>query len=238
MRMKFSVSCFHWQKDCRKPSGCLTCSFPRSTFLKQHFIFPCCLKIYLPAVSFVPRQPDCSFEASGLDVSYWISSAVSRPRRGCVEQIAGFSFFCHPAVFIPISSKLTSTPPNHPSHCPSLKPSTATVWLNEGCALWRNVETYFNVDLCVECKMERERKGFVNTWMDFFLSSPPLRALVFIAHGAGEHCGPYDEIAQKLKEVSLLVFAHDHGEWPDTHRVTLMPVFSFRKKPLHLFSFW
>lgn len=36
------------------------------------------------------------------------------------------------------------------------------------------------------------------------------RALVFIAHGAGEHCGPYDEMAQKLKELSLLVFAHDH----------------------------
>ncbi|XP_060912623.1 monoglyceride lipase isoform X2 [Labrus mixtus] len=40
-------------------------------------------------------------------------------------------------------------------------------------------------------------------------ASPP-RALVFIAHGAGEHCGPYDEIAQRLKEMSLLVFAHDH----------------------------
>ncbi|XP_062247558.1 monoglyceride lipase [Platichthys flesus] len=40
-------------------------------------------------------------------------------------------------------------------------------------------------------------------------ASPP-RALVFIAHGAGEHCGPYDEIAQRLKELSLLVFAHDH----------------------------
>ncbi|TKS77293.1 Monoglyceride lipase [Collichthys lucidus] len=38
----------------------------------------------------------------------------------------------------------------------------------------------------------------------------PPRALVFIAHGAGEHCGPYDEIGQKLKELSLLVFAHDH----------------------------
>ncbi|KAM9342584.1 monoglyceride lipase [Pholidichthys leucotaenia] len=36
------------------------------------------------------------------------------------------------------------------------------------------------------------------------------KALVFIAHGAGEHCGPYDEIAQRLKELSLLVFAHDH----------------------------
>nr|XP_057940767.1 monoglyceride lipase isoform X1 [Doryrhamphus excisus] len=39
----------------------------------------------------------------------------------------------------------------------------------------------------------------------------PPRALVFIAHGAGEHCGPYDEIAETLKEeMSLLVFAHDH----------------------------
>ena len=38
------------------------------------------------------------------------------------------------------------------------------------------------------------------------------RALVFVAHGAGEHCGPYDEIGQTLKEQSLLVFAHDHGE--------------------------
>ncbi|XP_047235981.1 monoglyceride lipase isoform X1 [Girardinichthys multiradiatus] len=38
----------------------------------------------------------------------------------------------------------------------------------------------------------------------------PPRALVFIAHGAGEHSGPYEEIAQKLKELSLLVFAHDH----------------------------
>uniref|UniRef100_A0A671YTF0 Monoglyceride lipase n=1 Tax=Sparus aurata TaxID=8175 RepID=A0A671YTF0_SPAAU len=38
----------------------------------------------------------------------------------------------------------------------------------------------------------------------------PPRALVFVAHGAGEHCGWYAEIAQRLKELSLLVFAHDH----------------------------
>ncbi|KAM6977330.1 monoglyceride lipase isoform 2-T2 [Aplochiton taeniatus] len=36
------------------------------------------------------------------------------------------------------------------------------------------------------------------------------RALVYVAHGAGEHCGPYDEIAEALKEQSLMVFAHDH----------------------------
>lgn len=46
---------------------------------------------------------------------------------------------------------------------------------------------------------------------------PFTRALVFIAHGAGEHSGPYDELAQRLKELSVLVFAHDHGESPHTH---------------------
>uniref|UniRef100_A0A8C6S8N2 Monoglyceride lipase n=2 Tax=Neogobius melanostomus TaxID=47308 RepID=A0A8C6S8N2_9GOBI len=40
-------------------------------------------------------------------------------------------------------------------------------------------------------------------------SGPP-RALVFVIHGAGEHVGPYDEVAQRLKELQLLVFAHDH----------------------------
>ncbi|KAJ0036512.1 hypothetical protein NQD34_005189 [Periophthalmus magnuspinnatus] len=40
-------------------------------------------------------------------------------------------------------------------------------------------------------------------------SGPP-RALVFITHGAGEHIGPYDEVAQRLKELQLLVFGHDH----------------------------
>lgn len=57
----------------------------------------------------------------------------------------------------------------------------------------------------------------LKAWVNCFLFSPPLRALVFIAHGAGEHSGPYDEIAQRLKERSLLVFAHDHGEWTHTH---------------------
>ncbi|XP_074054528.1 monoglyceride lipase isoform X4 [Macrotis lagotis] len=36
------------------------------------------------------------------------------------------------------------------------------------------------------------------------------RALVFICHGAGEHCGRYDDLAQMLTELDLLVFAHDH----------------------------
>ncbi|XP_035130648.1 monoglyceride lipase isoform X3 [Callithrix jacchus] len=36
------------------------------------------------------------------------------------------------------------------------------------------------------------------------------RALIFVSHGAAEHCGRYDELAQMLKGLDLLVFAHDH----------------------------
>ncbi|XP_058855406.1 monoglyceride lipase-like [Acipenser ruthenus] len=39
--------------------------------------------------------------------------------------------------------------------------------------------------------------------------SPP-RALVFIAHGAGEHCGGYTNLAKKFTEHSILAFTHDH----------------------------
>ncbi|XP_076133285.1 monoglyceride lipase isoform X3 [Alosa pseudoharengus] len=38
----------------------------------------------------------------------------------------------------------------------------------------------------------------------------PPRALVFVAHGAGEHCGAYNDVAQSLTKHSLLLFAHDH----------------------------
>uniref|UniRef100_A0A8B9KJN7 Monoglyceride lipase n=1 Tax=Astyanax mexicanus TaxID=7994 RepID=A0A8B9KJN7_ASTMX len=40
----------------------------------------------------------------------------------------------------------------------------------------------------------------------------PPRALVFIAHGAGEHCGMYTDVAHTLVQKGLYVFAHDHGE--------------------------
>ncbi|KAK6307835.1 hypothetical protein J4Q44_G00211060 [Coregonus suidteri] len=58
-------------------------------------------------------------------------------------------------------------------------------------------------------------KHFVNAdgqhlFCRYWEPEAPPRALVFVAHGAGEHCGPYDEIGQTLKEHSLLVFAHDH----------------------------
>ncbi|KAM5279752.1 monoglyceride lipase isoform 1-T1 [Ctenodactylus gundi] len=36
------------------------------------------------------------------------------------------------------------------------------------------------------------------------------KALVFVSHGAGEHCGRYDELARMLIGLDLLVFAHDH----------------------------
>ncbi|XP_077849846.1 monoglyceride lipase isoform X7 [Macaca mulatta] len=42
------------------------------------------------------------------------------------------------------------------------------------------------------------------------LPSRPSRALIFVSHGAGEHCGRYEELAQMLMGLDLLVFAHDH----------------------------
>ncbi|XP_067269782.1 monoglyceride lipase isoform X1 [Pseudorasbora parva] len=36
------------------------------------------------------------------------------------------------------------------------------------------------------------------------------KALVFVAHGAGEHCGGYANIAHSLTQHGILVFAHDH----------------------------
>lgn len=36
------------------------------------------------------------------------------------------------------------------------------------------------------------------------------RALVFVVHGAGEHCCRYDDLAQILSGLNFLVFAHDH----------------------------
>ncbi|XP_075406385.1 monoglyceride lipase isoform X3 [Tenrec ecaudatus] len=36
------------------------------------------------------------------------------------------------------------------------------------------------------------------------------KALMFISHGAAEHCGRYEELAQMLMGLGLLVFAHDH----------------------------
>uniref|UniRef100_A0A8C8RZJ4 Monoglyceride lipase n=1 Tax=Pelusios castaneus TaxID=367368 RepID=A0A8C8RZJ4_9SAUR len=44
----------------------------------------------------------------------------------------------------------------------------------------------------------------------YWKPAAPPRALVFIAHGAGEHCGRYDDLAQMLTGLNLFVFAHDH----------------------------
>ncbi|XP_047655814.1 monoglyceride lipase isoform X1 [Tachysurus fulvidraco] len=38
----------------------------------------------------------------------------------------------------------------------------------------------------------------------------PPKALVFVVHGAGEHCSGYADVAQKLTQHSLFVFSHDH----------------------------
>ncbi|XP_018409450.1 PREDICTED: monoglyceride lipase isoform X2 [Nanorana parkeri] len=50
------------------------------------------------------------------------------------------------------------------------------------------------------------QKIFCRYWKP---EAPP-RALVFVAHGAGEHCGRYDDLAQLFTSLNLLVFSHDH----------------------------
>ncbi|AOP31514.1 putative monoglyceride lipase [Skunkpox virus] len=36
------------------------------------------------------------------------------------------------------------------------------------------------------------------------------KALVFICHGAGEHSGRYEELAENISSLGILVFSHDH----------------------------
>ena len=38
------------------------------------------------------------------------------------------------------------------------------------------------------------------------------RALLFVAHGVGEHMGRYDELGQFLIQHGILVFGHDQSE--------------------------
>ncbi|XP_015687043.1 monoglyceride lipase-like [Protobothrops mucrosquamatus] len=38
------------------------------------------------------------------------------------------------------------------------------------------------------------------------------RGLVFVVHGAGEHCCRYDDLAKMLTGINFFVFAHDHGK--------------------------
>lgn len=45
-----------------------------------------------------------------------------------------------------------------------------------------------------------------------FCLDASFRGLVFVAHGAGEHCCRYDDLAQMLTGIDFFVFAHDHGE--------------------------
>ncbi|XP_061407823.1 monoglyceride lipase [Lethenteron reissneri] len=51
-----------------------------------------------------------------------------------------------------------------------------------------------------------------------------LRGLVCVMHGAGEHCGRYDELAKTLTRHSLLVFGHDHVGHGRSTRVRLADI--------------
>ena len=39
------------------------------------------------------------------------------------------------------------------------------------------------------------------------------RALLYVAHGVGEHMGRYEKLGQFLAENGILVYGHDHGKY-------------------------
>ncbi|XP_053325564.1 monoglyceride lipase [Spea bombifrons] len=49
-----------------------------------------------------------------------------------------------------------------------------------------------------------------NLYCRYWKPTTPPRALVFISHGAGEHCCRYDDLAQILTGLNISVFSHDH----------------------------
>ena len=38
------------------------------------------------------------------------------------------------------------------------------------------------------------------------------RALLYVAHGVGEHMGRYEKLGQLLAENGILMYGHDHGK--------------------------
>ncbi|XP_014652251.1 PREDICTED: monoglyceride lipase [Ceratotherium simum simum] len=59
-------------------------------------------------------------------------------------------------------------------------------------------------------EVEERARNQASKGMSKTTANSDVRALVFVSHGAGEHCGRYDELAQMLVGLQLLVFAHDH----------------------------
>lgn len=52
------------------------------------------------------------------------------------------------------------------------------------------------------------------------------RALIFIAHGFGEHCSRYETLGNALAEEGFLAFSHDHSKY------LILPVKAIRKTDL------
>ncbi|XP_040214907.1 monoglyceride lipase [Rana temporaria] len=62
---------------------------------------------------------------------------------------------------------------------------------------------------------EKEAQHYVNQdgqkiFCRYWKPEAPPRALVFVVHGAGEHCNRYDDLARLLTGLDFLVFANDH----------------------------
>ncbi|XP_072276647.1 monoglyceride lipase [Pyxicephalus adspersus] len=62
---------------------------------------------------------------------------------------------------------------------------------------------------------EKDLQHYVNQdgqkiFCRYWKPETPPRALVFVVHGAGEHCCRYDDLAQLLTGLNFFVFSHDH----------------------------
>ncbi|XP_056380828.1 monoglyceride lipase isoform X2 [Hyla sarda] len=82
-------------------------------------------------------------------------------------------------------------------HCTPMMPEDGSPGLSPPDAAYDSLQNYTNADgLQIYCKY----------WKP---TSQP-RALVFVVHGAGEHCCRYNDLAQILSGLDFFVFAHDH----------------------------
>lgn len=62
------------------------------------------------------------------------------------------------------------------------------------------------------------------------------RALVFMCHGAGEHCLYYGEIAELLKAKDIFVFGHDHRKCSVMFQSLVIQIFDHKSNIYSFFS--
>ncbi|XP_069499470.1 monoglyceride lipase [Ambystoma mexicanum] len=133
------------------------------------------------------------------------AAAGTGARRGCGESVTGQALgtqrVCHCQSLL-LGCHCWSTPRD--CHCRSGQHGITSMMPEEGSSRLTPQGLSYN-DLPHIINADGQYI-FCRYWKP---QSPP-RALVFVVHGAGEHCGRYDELAQMLIGLDIFVFAHDH----------------------------